>query len=85
MRGVIGQRGRIDYPATGESEPGLAGEERMFFGPADAQRMRAAGAEAGVEKRSNVGRRYWAVADPALATLDLDQSFENRRLASRCG
>jgi len=71
----------VDDAAALEGEPCLPREEGMRLRPADAQRMRVARQQSGIEQAVHVGRLHRAVADAALGGLDLDQRLQPHHAA----
>ena len=73
---VIVEAKRIGDAATLEDKPRLPLQERMLLGFSDAQRVRTAVQEPGVEQAGNVARLDRAIGDAPLRRLGFDHGFE---------
>ena len=76
MGAIILDRKRIDDPAAGEGQPGLALEPGQVVDDAEPERMRPTVGQDGIQHCTGIGRRHRTVAHAARGRCDLDQRFE---------
>ena len=81
VRHVVVERQRIGDADAREGQALLLLQVGDLFGRAEAQRMRAAVEEAGVEQAGDVLRRHRAVGDAARRRLHFDQRLEPEHAA----